>query len=300
MRADQTALREAARPTGPASPRGAVDLHVHTTHSDGSCSPCEVVRAASVVKLSALAITDHDTVSALAVARPEAAGLGIELISGVELTCVLASREVHLLGHFIREDNPPLLKAMRQLRLGRMERMRTMAQTLHSQGLILDLDVLETWFPRAALGRRHAALYLARTGQVSSEREAFRRFLGDGCPAIAPKPRLNLIEAIRLVRGAGGVPGLAHPPFNLRAATLEALAGAGLGAIEVNGPGISGRLGRRFRDWASQLDLVPIAGSDFHAPDRPGRWVGAITTTPLDLERLRSRRGSTSRPFQPP
>ena len=163
---------------------------------------------------------------------------------------------------------------------------------LRSQGLVLDLDVLEAWFPRAALGRRHAAVYLARTGQVTSEREAFRRFLGDGCPAIVPKPRLDLIEAIRLVRNAGGVPGLAHPPFYLRTATLEALAAEGLGAIEVDGPGISSRLGRRFRDWASQLDLVPIAGSDFHAPDRPGRWVGAIHMPASDLERLRQARPS--------
>jgi hypothetical protein len=101
------------------------------------------------------------------------------------------------------------------------------------------------------------------------------------------KPSLDIFEAIGLVIRAGGVTALAHPPFDLRAETLRQLTEAGMGAIEVAGPGISNRLARRFRDWAVELALVPIAGSDFHAPDRPGRWVGAIATPDADLDRLR-------------
>ncbi|MFO0889241.1 MAG: PHP domain-containing protein [Isosphaeraceae bacterium] len=272
------------------SPRGRADLHVHTTHSDGVCSPCEVVIAAARVGLAALAITDHDTVSALPAARDEAARLGLELINGVELTCELDGRELHLLGYFFDGEDPALLAAASRLRDGRLVRLHATVEKLEALGLSVDLDALGRAFPRATLGRRHLAEYLSRTGQVTSAREAFARYLGDSRPACLPKPRLEAAAAIALVRNAGGATALAHPPFYLRRDRLRALAGAGLRALEVAGPGISNRLGRRFRAWADELGLVPIAGSDFHAPDRPGRWVGAVTTPPSDLQRLREAR----------
>ncbi len=267
------------------------DLHLHTTHSDGILSPCEVVTAAARVGLAAVAITDHDTVSAVAIARPEAERLGVELIAGVELTCDLEGREVHLLGHFIRDDDRCLLDAMRRLRASRDERLEAMAAKLMCQGLVVELEAVRRTFPRAVLGRRHLAEYLARTRQVASVNEAFARFLGNGRSACVPSPRLDVFTAIGLIRRAGGVAGLAHPPYNLRLACLQKLTDAGLRAIETAGPGISNRLGRRFRDWAHALDLAPTAGSDFHAPDRPGCWVGAITASLDELERLRQARG---------
>jgi predicted metal-dependent phosphoesterase TrpH len=267
--------------------RVGADLHVHTTHSDGVCSPCEVVAAAAAVGLAALAITDHDTVTALSIARPEALRCGVELIDGVELTCCLDGREVHLLGYFIHVNDSPLLDAMNGLQAGRSGRLEAMAERLRKKSLLLDLEILRRSFPRAVLGRRHVAEYLARTGQVAGVRSAFTELLGDGRPAFVAKPQLDVVEAIGLIRGAGGVAALAHPPYNLRAETLRTLATAGLGGIEVAGPGISNRLGRRFRDWAAELHLVPVAGSDFHMADRPGRWVGATTTPLADVERLR-------------
>jgi 3',5'-nucleoside bisphosphate phosphatase len=267
--------------------RDGADLHVHTTHSDGVCSPCEVVVAAARVGLAALSITDHDTVSALAVARPEAARWGVELIGGVELTCGYEGRELHILGHFIRDDDGALLEAMAALRAGRTERLRAMAERLATLGLSIDEKALKIAFPRAVLGRRHVAEFLARTGQVASLREAFLQYLGDGRPACAPKLRLEAGRAIALIQAAGGVAALAHPPFDLRELTLRALVGLGLRAIEVDGPGFSRSLSRRYRAQADRLDLIGLAGSDFHAPDRPGRWVGAITTPHDVLERLR-------------
>jgi hypothetical protein len=104
------------------------------------------------------------------------------------------------------------------------------------------------------------------------------------------KPRVEALDAINIIRAAGGVAGLAHPPYNIRYETLQNLVSGGLGAIEVAGPGISNRRSRRLRDWGEELILVPIAGSDFHAADRPGRWIGSITTPVADLERLRRAR----------
>jgi predicted metal-dependent phosphoesterase TrpH len=246
-----------------------------------------VVRAAAGVGLAALAITDHDTLSALAVARPEARRCGIELVGGIELTAESPGREIHILGHFLRDDDPGLTAASAALRAARADRLRGMVARLAELGLAVDLPALERAFPRATLGRRHLAEYLARTGQVESPRAAFARYLGDGGPAQVPKPRLPWEEAIALIRGAGGVAGLAHPPYDLRERELQPLVAAGLRAIEVDGPGIGPPRGRRWRAWADRLGLVPIAGSDFHAPDRPGRWVGAITTPDAVLERLR-------------
>lgn len=271
-------------------PRLGADLHVHTTHSDGACSPCEVVIAAANARLAALAITDHDTVSALEPARPEALRLGIELVPGVELTCELDGREVHLLGHFIDEAHPGLRAAMARLREGRSTRLEEMARALGKLGLSVPADILRRAFPRAIPGRRHVALFLVKSGQVASLREAFARFLADGMPGGVAKPRLEVHEAIGLVADARGTSALAHPPYDLRLEVLGRLKDAGLDAIETAGPGVSNRLGRRFAAWAQELELVPVAGSDFHAPDRPGRWVGAIRTGPPEFERLRQAR----------
>jgi len=160
---------------------------------------------------------------------------------------------------------------------------------LASLGFSVDLAGLRQAHPRAALGRKHVADWLVRTGQAAGHREVFATLLGDGGPAYVPKRRLDCAVAIELIRGAGGVAGLAHPPYDLTLRVLGELVDAGLAAIEVGGPGIGTRHARRWRDWAGQLGLACVAGSDFHAPDRPGRWVGAITITNLELDRLRAR-----------
>jgi 3',5'-nucleoside bisphosphate phosphatase len=282
-------------PSASRGPRNGADLHVHTTHSDGVCSPCEVVIAAARVGLTALAITDHDTVSAVPVARPEAARWGIELVPGVELTCRQDGREIHILGYFIREDDPELVKAMASLRAGRAQRIEMMANRLRAIGFSIDLEALRRVFPRAHLGRRHLADYLTRTRQVAGTREVFTRYLGDGCAACVEKVQLDFGPAIALIHCAGGGAALAHPPHDLRELQLQALADAGLRAIEVDGPGFSNNKSQRIRRWADRIGLIGIAGSDFHSADRPGRWVGAITTTPSNLERLRHVCQSTAK-----
>jgi predicted metal-dependent phosphoesterase TrpH len=248
-----------------------------------------VVRAAACVGLQALAITDHDSVSGLESARTESKRLNVAFIAGIELTAERNGREMHILGYFVRENDPHLLGVTQALRKARAERIREMAGRLQALGLWIDTEALARAFPRAALGRKHLADWLRLTGQTGSNREAFQRYLGDGGPAEVPKPRLPYIEAIALIRASGGLAGLAHPPYDLREHTLSELAEVGLQAIEVDGPGIDVRRSRRWRAWAEKHDLVPTAGSDFHAPDRTGRWVGSITTPTSDLIRLREK-----------
>ena len=281
--------RSAARQGRPDRPRLGADLHVHTTHSDGACTPAEVVRSAASVNLMAVAITDHDTLTGIAPARAEAARLGVELVAGIELTAERDGREIHLLGHFVDDADPALVGATAILRRARDARIEALADRLRGLGLTVDLDYLRAAFPRATLGRKHLADYLHRTGQVATYRDAFDRYLGDAGPVQVAKPRTPWREAIGLIRGAGGVAGWAHPPYDLRFESLHALAEAGLGAVEVGGPGVAPRVGLRWREWAEALGLAVTAGSDFHAPDRPGRWVGAITLPAADFARLRSQ-----------
>ncbi len=266
----------------------AADLHVHTTHSDGACTPAEIVRNAASVGLGAVAITDHDTLSAIAPAQLEAERFGIELIPGIELTAERDGREIHILGHFIRHDDPTLVAATDDLRQRRVLRIEAMVARLGELGLSVNLAEIRRVFSRATIGRKHLADWLVKSGQVHDYRAVFQEFLGDGGKVNVPKPRIPWREAIDLIRSAGGVAGLAHPPFDLWEATLQEYAQAGLGAIEVAGPGVDRRVGARWRNWANSLGLAAIAGTDFHAPDRPGRWVGAITTSADDLARLRA------------
>jgi 3',5'-nucleoside bisphosphate phosphatase len=268
--------------------RDGADLHVHTTHSDGRCSPCDVVRAAASAGLEALAITDHDTLSGLPAAQAEARRLGIEVVPGVELTASLNGRSFHILGYFVRIDDPCLVAATAEVRLRRMKRCSAIVESLQSTGVAIDRASLASSFPRGITGRRQIAEYLVHTGQASTVGEAFTRWLGDEGIAGQLSPGIHWIDAISLIRDAGGVAALAHPPFDLRFESLREWKAAGLQAIEVAGPGISARLGRRWSDWGSMFELVPVGGSDFHFADRPGARVGAIRTARNQLERLRA------------
>ena len=271
----------------PAPLAGRADLHIHTTHSDGACSPGDVVRSAGAVALTALAITDHDCVSAYAVARPEADRLGLTLIPGIELTAERNGREIHLLAYHLRPDDDALLAVLDRLHRDRLARSEAMVDRLRSLGLRISLPDIRQAFPRATLGRPHLADWLVRTGQARSRDDAFARYLDQGAPAFVQKPRLDFREALALLTTAGGVAALAHPPYDCRSADLETLREAGMQAVEVAGPGIPPARRERLRGWADRLELIPVAGSDFHAPDRPGRWVGAVSTDAAALERLR-------------
>ncbi len=159
---------------------------------------------------------------------------------------------------------------MAALRAGRAQRVKTMAARLKALGFRIDLDAVHRVFRRASLSRRHLADFLARTQQVANPREVFTRYLGDKRSACVDKPRLDTSQAIALIQRAGGVAALAHPPHDLRESAIRAFAGEGLRAIEVDGPGFSNGKSRRLRTKADRLGLTGIAGSDFHAPRRPG------------------------------
>jgi predicted metal-dependent phosphoesterase TrpH len=271
---------------------GRADLHLHTTCSDGSYSPAELVDLARRGSLAAIAVTDHDTLAGVAPARLAAAG-ALEVISGVEITTEHRGRELHLLGYFVDPDDGPLGAALAAVRRGRVERFGAMIERLRACGVSVEEE------PGAggeAPGRRHLAEMLVRQGKVGSVREAFARYLADGGRAAAPKKRLPAGEAIALVRQAGGVAAWAHPAYDGAQECLRELAALGLQAVEAEYPQAGQGRTAELRRWAAALGLAVTGGSDCHGPGRRG--VGARTISDAELATLRqkTRGGACSAP----
>jgi predicted metal-dependent phosphoesterase TrpH len=265
---------------------GRADLHIHTTHSDGLYTPAQVVDLARRSGLAAVAITDHDTLSAVVPAREAAAGSELDVIAGVEITTAFLSRELHLLAYFVRLDDEPLTKALTRLREHRTHRFWSMVERLRGCGVSLDESEVRAQAESGALGRRHLAELLIKARRAGSVREAFHRYLGDKGRVAVPKLQLPVQEALALVVGAGGVAAWAHPSYDCTRDTLLQLRAWGLRAVEANYPGFRPSRMRELRGWAAELGLAVSAGSDCHGPGHPSRAVGACTLTAEELATL--------------
>ncbi len=263
---------------------GRVDLHVHTTHSDGVYTPAQVVDLARRAGLAALAVTDHDTLGGVPAARA-AAGSAVEIVAGVEITTEYRQRELHLLGYFVALDHVELTAALAEIRQHRVERFREMIERLRGRGVSLDDAEQRVQGSPDALGRRHLAEMLVRARRVATVREAFLRYLGDRGGVAVPKKRLPVAEAVALVRQAGGVAAWAHPAYDCTQEQLAELRTLGLGAIEVEYPDVRRSRTLVLRGWAGQLGLAVTGGSDCHGPGR--RCVGSCTISAAEFGHLR-------------
>lgn len=273
-------LAEIARPR-------LADLHVHTTASDGDYTPEQVVALARQAKLAAVAITDHDTLASVGEARAAAEG-GLEVVSGVEISASYSGREVHLLGYFVRPDDRAINAALAHIREGRRTRFHDFVARLAAAGTRLPDDRVRLVAGSAAsIGRRHLAKLLVDCGFARSRVEAFHRVLGPVARAVVPKVLLPVEQAIRLVRGAGGVASLAHPSPDLADEDFRALADAGLAAIEAEYPWSRNSPAAQLRATAARHGLAVTGGSDCHGPDPSHRRVGSHGVTPAELTALR-------------
>lgn len=268
---------------------GWIDLHIHSTASDGLYTPAQVVDLARRSGLAGLALTDHDTLAGIPAAREAGRQWSLEIIPGVEITAEHRGREMHLLGYFIRLDNGPLLAALDRLREHRVGRFWAMVDRLHAQGLPLERDALAQAAGTGTLGRRRLAEYLVQIRQVATVQDAFRRYLGDRVLAGVPKLCLPAAEAIDLVRGAGGVAALAHPSYDCSREILHELCSFGLGGLEVHYPRYRPARVRELLALADEFGLVATGGSDCHGPDRSRRSIGACGVSTAELAELRCR-----------
>jgi 3',5'-nucleoside bisphosphate phosphatase len=259
-----------------------IDLHVHTTMSDGTLSPAEVVRYARAKGLKAIAVTDHDTVAGIGPAQSEASLNGLEVIGGVEISAEWATGIMHILGYFIRPDDSDLLARLSWLSKGRRERIPLILAKLHDLGV----HVIEQEVDKEAVGgvpgRPHVANIMVRKGYVSTLQDAFDRFLRKGAPAYVVKTKLKPESAVHAITRAGGVAVLAHP-YSLGEdtsgsleATVRGLMTYGLRGIEAYYSKHSLAQTTAYLDIASRLGLTVTGGSDFHGSNKPDVEMGVV------------------------
>lgn len=256
-----------------------IDLHVHSTASDGTMSPRELVFYAASRGLKAVALTDHDTIDG--VADAEAAGLeaGIEVIPGVEIS-VDYPGEMHILGYYIKYDDPILVDGLAQLRSYREERNPKIIEKLRELGFDISMEEVTEASGGKVVGRPHFASVLVKKGYVRDTAEAFDLYLGSGKPAYFKKDKFTPREGIELIQSSGGVPVLAHPKYLLTGgggnlgALIRELKKYGLQGIEVYYSQHSPDETDRFYKMAMDNNLIITGGTDFHGAHKPDIEIG--------------------------
>lgn len=270
------------------------DLHTHTTASDGTLTPTELIQAAADLDISLLAITDHDTIAGIAEAQTAAKSVGIRLLPGVELSAEGPPGKCHLLGLSIDPHFAPLRTTLESLSENRRQRNAKMVARLNALGVALTLEeVVSAAPPGANVGRPHFAAALVAKGAVATIAEAFQRYLGDGAAAHIEKDTLTPAEAIALVHQADGLCFLAHPGL-LRLDSHEthesrvlALKKLGLDGIEAYYSAYSPAQEAGFLRLAEKHGLLVTGGSDFHGANKPEVPLGIVRNgQPLALELL--------------
>lgn len=275
-----------------------IDFHSHTTASDGELGPAELVERARKAGITRLAVTDHDTVNGLAEAVEAARLAGdIEVIPGIEISTRVAGEDIHLLGHFVRPDDPALVAFCARQEGERRRRMERMVEKLNALGIPVRMErVEEVAGGSENLCRPHLARALVQMGRCATMQEAFERYIGDGGPAFAAQERIDAKDAIALVHGAGGTATLAHPAVDrMDRGRIRLLAADGLDGLEVFHPDHDAATRERYLAIARELSLVPTAGSDFHGGDTaPDHGLGSASLAPEHYAALWARRGGAA------
>ncbi|MBI3317438.1 MAG: PHP domain-containing protein [Candidatus Omnitrophica bacterium] len=265
-----------------------IDLHMHTTHSDGSYAPLDLIRYAKQKKLDCVSVTDHDTMTSVRECREEAGRLGLEFIPGIELSAKFEPGTLHLLGYFLDADHPGLQKKLVKIQKARRERNPQIIDKLQKLGVDLSLEevIQEAYEDKEIpagrqLGRPHFARALVKKNIVGSLQEAFHRFLAKGSPAYVDKSRLTGAEVISIIHEAGGVVSLAHPKqMKLEGEALEGeirkLVDQGLDALEVFHSSHGPEDHAVFLRFAKRFNLVTTGGSDFHGTNKSGLDLGFL------------------------
>ena len=271
-----------------------IDFHLHTRHSDGTFAPEEVIRRAKSLKMTAISITDHDTVSALPAARRAAgpstgSGQDLEILTGIEMTAVSHGRELHVLGYGFRDEDLGVQDYIRRAQERRHGRIHRMIDQLNARGIeITRAEVEKIAGEATSIGRPHLAEALLKKGVVHSLNEAFDRYIGDHAPCFVKQAILTTADAARLIRQAGGVAVLAHPYRMVEDEWIPQLAADGIQGIEVYHSDHNPATTRHYLKIAQELNLLITGGSDCHGFRKAkGPLIGTVKVPDSCLENLK-------------
>jgi hypothetical protein len=270
-----------------------IDLHTHTTASDGRCSPAELVARASGAGVHVLSVTDHDTTAGAAESHAACAQAGVEFVAGIEITAVVDGVDVHVLGYFIEPDADALSTFLATQRRRRIERVRRIVERLAGLGIALDVDAIlrptESGEGKAA-GRPWIARALVAGGHVADTSEAFEKYLKTGAPAFVPRLGPDPAEVFAQIHAAGGIASFAHPGLTKRDDLIPRFAAAGLDAIEAHHSKHSPDDTDRYLALARQHGLGVSGGSDYHGdPSHDLAGPGSVALPAEPFQDLKAR-----------
>lgn len=276
-----------------------IDLHTHTTASDGRCTPAELVARAAQAGVTVLGITDHDTVAGWTDAAAACTAAGITAVPGIEITATMDGADVHVLGYFLDPQSPALLQFLGEQRAQRVVRVRQMIARLAAHGIHLDADrivapAIED--PSRAAGRPWIARALVEGGHVANAANAFDLWLARGRPAFVPRIGATPPQVFARIHAAGGVASLAHPVLVARDEWIGPFADAGLDALEAYHSDHDQVATARYLALAERFSLAVSGGSDFHGDPAHGPAApGAVTLPPHEFARLSARASARGR-----
>jgi predicted metal-dependent phosphoesterase TrpH len=274
-----------------------IDLHTHTTASDGRLAPAALARQAHLAGITVLGVTDHDTTEGVPAVAAAAVAYGLAVVPGIEITAVHEGRDVHVLGYFVDPASPALADFLAAQRADRVRRALDIAGRLAALGCPIDTaPLVARGDADGVVARPLIAAALVEAGHVATIAEAFDRLIGEGQPAYVPRRGAAPADVVAIVARAGGVASLAHPGLLGRDDLIPALAAAGLPAIEVYHSDHDEEAQARYRGLAGRFGLAVTGGSDFHGDDAHRHAaLGSVALPEADYRRLRARAGRGAR-----
>lgn len=276
-----------------------IDLHVHSTASDGTCTPAQLVTIAKCAGLCAIALTDHDCIDGITDAMQASHGTGLEIVPGIELSCDYRGQEIHMLGLYIRPGDEPLALKLKEFVTRRESRNERIVELLAREGFDITMDKLLADNPDSVITRGNIAKYLVEHGCVKDRETVFKEYLGDHCRCNVPREKISPEEAIELIHRAGGLAFLAHPllyHMNLEALTefVRDLKEHKLDGIEAIYSAFQPQDERDMKALADKFDLLISGGSDFHGTNKPhirlGTGTGQMNVPYAVLQKIKQAR----------